>query len=189
MKNRYCIVIIPALSLLGGVLLFGQTNMGQRPETVNDSRQHWGPENRGFRLSIRPEKKQVRLGEPISVSVFVSNVTDKALSLPSFDPNFENKVVVTDAQGKKFTFTNRGRMFDGEPGALELTKRTVPARSTIEDILRIDDRFELGATGACFVTVHRIVITNGHWFAADLISNTAKFEIVTGEATKPVQSK
>ncbi len=186
MKHILYAIVITVPSLFGFAHVFGQAPARTRTQmTPMDSERRWGAERHGLCISVKPERERFRLGEPISLSVVVSNLTEHTLSLPSFDPNFENKLVVVDTQSKQIPFTDRGRVLDGEPGAMQLTKRTVRPQGTTEDTLRVDDRFRLGATGTYFVTVRRIVMTEGHKFAPDLISNTAQVEIVPAESAKP----
>jgi hypothetical protein len=181
MKRVGLLLMFGTLSLVVMPSVGGEALTNQPPSTTSGLRLEWGPPHHGLRLSVQPEKQQFLLGRPIKVLVVVTNLTNNPLNLPRFSPYSDTKFAVADVQGRRAAFTRRGKDLDGAPGAVSgVAPYLVPARGTIEDVFAIDDRFELSMTGTYFVTAKRLVGEGGR-ISPELVSNKAKFEIISRE--------
>ena len=173
-----CLIFVCAQSVAGTIATNSDQVAQKNPVTME-----WGPLCRGLRLFARPIMNVFSLGDSIRLAVIVTNVTAEPIALtvifPGSDDRYDVKFVVTDARGQRVSFTRLGSILDGGPRAVSgVEGRQVPPKGTIEDVLRIDQRFELGTTGTYFVTVRRLVQGDNNKLSPDLTSNTAKFEIV-----------
>jgi hypothetical protein len=173
-----CLIFVCAQT----VTVSAQTNGGQAAQK-NSAAMEWGPLCRGLQLSAMPIANVFSSGDPIKVVVIVTNVTAEPIALPVIFPGsdhrYDVKFVVTDARGQRVPFTQLGSILDGEPKAVSgVEGRFVPPKGVIEDVIRLDNRFELGTTGVFSVTVRRLIPDANSKPVPELISNPAKFEIV-----------
>jgi hypothetical protein len=157
-------------------------NAGTAVET-NSATGAWGPVYRGLQLSVIPVSKVFSLGEPIQVAVIVTNTTAKPISLTVIvlgsKDRYDIKLLVADAKGQKVPFTKLGSILEGPPVAVSgnVAGILVAPNSSIRDIVRLDDRFELGTTGKFSVTARRLVPDANNKLAPELVSTAAEFEI------------
>jgi hypothetical protein len=168
------LMICATFLLAGGSPALAQILTNLPPTTANT--------DQGLRLSVQSEKERYEIGEEISVTLVVSNTTDRSIILPDRDHNFDNKFSVTNGKGNQVAFTKRGQILDGEPAAWQFYNSKVAPHGIEKYSIRIDDRFELNSTGTYFVTARRLLGTDASHLYPGLISNTAKFVIVpTGD--------
>jgi hypothetical protein len=176
------------------IAIFAPCDRELTADTVTPSQDHitrnglgspvLGPVYRGLQLSVNPLRKVFPLGDPIRVAVVTTNLTTDPIGLTVIfldpDQRYDMKFVVTDAHGQRVPFTQLGSILDGMPSAVSGNAggRFISPKGTIEDVIRLNDRFDLGTTGVFYVTVRRLVPGDNNKLVPDLISNTAKFEIV-----------
>lgn len=141
----------------------------------------WGPELQGLRLSVQMEETRLEIGQPIVVSIVVTNTSDTGVVIPELGgPEFENRFDLRNSKNLCVPFARLGKIFDRPPKIGSGKAAFVPAKAAFENILRIDSRFEIHSPGMYTLTVRRLFKVEADTLMPkeELISNTVRIEII-----------
>ncbi len=173
LKSRHSLL----LAVIAETIILGTLHANQPPK--NAKSRGCGPPTEGFQLCLKLDERQVRIGEPVLLRVFIKNVTTKELLLGEFTPETENRVTMTKERGVAVQATKKGKLLmnRAELFVHPLTITMGPGQVHIET-LALDKLFEISTSAKYFITVTRVVGKQDRSGVVKVTSNTVSLTVL-----------
>ena len=143
-----------------------------------DLKGNWGPPCEGLRLSLRFDKAEYVVGEPITAKILLRNVSDRDIDYRWDLTEWYWPFEVISPQGNKLN-----DLLPARPNAGTVT-RTVYVRTQRRLSFRLDPHFDLRTPGDYGVSVSTLVASSKRGGGVHVSSGVARIRIVP-RGTKP----
>lgn len=166
-----------------------QSSIEAATTNADDGRNvNWGSKTNGIEMSLRIEKTNLMLGEPVVSWVLLRNSSEQPISYQINRPQIELNVVISNADGARVNLTPAGERFfkaitllpDGtvlSAGRLSVASVTLEPGMQHKCQLELDKLFELGKPGKYGVVAIRRIRIDGKNDSIAVMSNPVEFSI------------
>lgn len=171
-----CFAFVGCLRL--GFLLLTQASHGQGIQTTKPNPEMKQTDVDGFRLTIQLEKPAVRVGEPVTLNVSVTNLSESALYWPENDPQRDFEILLRDGRGLPAPLTDYGNRLLNSSQEFRRTMVKLDAKQEKRYFLNVSRLYNLKAAGVYTLTVKLRVSKEKSAPTFELTSNTVRLTIL-----------